>query len=169
LYRDDENEARIRDLEKRTPPFEAQDVTSPLDLASSSFVILIARMKRALHYLLLAAVLIGLPLGCAWIGGKGEMLADVAAFPPKGDEWMQMTERLWAVRCPFSWSIFCFFFAITAASVAPFLWRMVRGMSGVSRRPSNQATEYIPLVRVSKRIYQYIKYLTVECTNMSLC
>jgi len=35
-------------------------------------------MKRILHYLLLAVVLVGLPLGCAWLGGKSEMLADAA-------------------------------------------------------------------------------------------
>jgi len=35
-------------------------------------------VEAVLHYLLLVAVLIGLPLVCAWIGGKGEVLVDVA-------------------------------------------------------------------------------------------
>ena len=75
--------------------------------------------RRIVHCLLLAAVLVGLPLLCAWLGGKEEVLADVAAFPPKGEEWLQMADRLWAVRCPFSWRVFLLFLAIVAATTLP--------------------------------------------------
>ena len=59
-------------------------------------------LKKATHYLLLAAVLVGLPMGCAYLARYDEMLADVAAFPPRCEEWLDDPTRLWRVECPFS-------------------------------------------------------------------
>ena len=43
-------------------------------------------MKRIVQYLILAAVLVGLPLGCAWIGGYQEVLADVFEIAPRCED-----------------------------------------------------------------------------------
>ena len=87
-------------------------------------------IKRIVHYLLLSLVLVGLPLGCAWIAGFEELLADVAALPPRCEEWMRDPARLWRVKCPFSWWVFALFAAITAAMVVPFVRRFVKALFG---------------------------------------
>ena len=70
-------------------------------------------LKKATHYLLLAAVLVGLPMGCAHLARYDEMLADVAAFPPRCEEWLDDPTRLWRVKCPFNWWVFALFALIT--------------------------------------------------------
>ena len=92
-------------------------------------------MKRVIHYLLLAAVLVGLPLGCAWVGGYDQVLADVAMFPPQCEDWVSDSARLWRVKCPFNWWIFAAMGLCVAAAVWPFArraWRALR--SGASSR-----------------------------------
>ena len=74
-------------------------------------------MRRIVQYLILAAVLVGLPLGCAWIGGYDEVLADVAKIAPQCERWVDDPTRLWSVKCPFSW-IFAASFFIAALSLA---------------------------------------------------
>ena len=96
-------------------------------------------IKRIVHYLLLSLVLVGLPLGCAWLAGSDEILADVAAFPPRCEEWMREPVRLWRVKCPFSWWVFALFAAITAAMVVPFVLRMRRSRS---LRPTGAITAF---------------------------
>ena len=63
-------------------------------------------MKRCLHYLLLAALLVAVPLLCCVCAGYGDMLSDVMAFPPRCDDWVGLPERKWEARCPFSWCVF---------------------------------------------------------------
>ena len=86
-------------------------------------------MKKVAHYLVLAAVLVGLPLACCLLAGYDGMLADVKAFPPRCEEWMRMPERLWRLKCPFSWPIFIFMGVVVAASVFPFARRFVMALS----------------------------------------
>ena len=86
-------------------------------------------MKKIAHYLLLAAVLIGLPLGCAWIAGYDAVLADVRAFPPQCEEWMQMPERLWRLKCQFNWWVFIAMGIFVAAAVYPFAVRFIKALS----------------------------------------
>ena len=94
-------------------------------------------MKRVVHYLLLAAVLVGLLMWCAYLTGYDEMLADVAAFPPWCEEWLDDSTRLWRVKCPFNWWVFALFALITAAMVVPFVLRMWRSRS---LRPAGAVT-----------------------------
>ena len=96
-------------------------------------------LKKATHYLLLAAVLVGLPMGCAYLARYDEMLADVAAFPPRCEEWLDDPTRLWRVKCPFNWWVFALFALITAAMVVPFVLRMWRSRS---LRPAGAVTAF---------------------------
>ena len=91
-------------------------------------------MKRLAHYLLLAGVLVGIPLGCAWVGGYHEVLADVAEIAPQCEEWVSDPARLWRVKCPFNWWVFALFAAITLGMVAPFARRAVKAFASASRR-----------------------------------
>ena len=86
-------------------------------------------MKKLLHYLILAVVLVGLPLACCVLAGYDEMLSDVKAFPPRCEEWMQMPERLWRLKCPFSWPVFIGMGVFVALAVWPFAVRFVRALS----------------------------------------
>ena len=85
-------------------------------------------MKKLLHYLILAVVLVGLPLACCVLAGYDEMLSDVKAFPPRCEEWMQMPERLWRLKCPFSWPVFIGMGVFVALAVWPFAVRFVRAL-----------------------------------------
>ena len=76
-------------------------------------------MKRCLHYIVLAALLVAVPLLCCICAGYDDMLADVAAFPPRCDDWIGLPERLWEVKCPFNWYAFVGMSAIAALSVLP--------------------------------------------------
>lgn len=91
-------------------------------------------MKRLAHYLLLAGVLVGIPLGCAWVGGYHEVLADVAEIAPQCEEWVSDPARLWRVKCPFNWWVFALFAAITLGMIAPFARRAVKAFASASRR-----------------------------------
>jgi len=89
-------------------------------------------MKRILHYLMLAAVLVGLPLLCCALGGYDEILEGVRQFPPRTEDWGFRPEKLWNVRRPFNWYWFAGFTLFTAACLFPFVRRGLRAV----RRPS---------------------------------
>jgi hypothetical protein len=84
-------------------------------------------MKRVSHYVILAAVLVGVPLACAWLGGRRELLEGLLAFPPRTEDWGLDPSKLWNMRRPFSWPVFFGFAALDVALLAPFVWRLVRG------------------------------------------
>lgn len=90
------------------------------------------KMKRVAEYLTLAAVLVGLPLGCAWIGGYHDVLADVAEIAPKCEEWVNDPARLWRVKCPFNWWIFAAMGGVVFAAVAPFARRAWRAFANAA-------------------------------------
>ena len=98
-------------------------------------------MKRCLHYLVLAALLVAVPLLCCICAGYDDMLADVAAFPPRCDDWVDLPERLWEVKCPFSWYAFAGMSAFVALSVFPFLRRVVGAMRS-HRGPVNSTARH---------------------------
>ena len=90
-------------------------------------------MKKTIHYVLLAALLVGLPLGCAWLAGYDDVLADVAAVPPQCGNWPNEPARLWRVKCPFSWWGLAIVAAVTAWMVVPFARRFVRAWGNGAR------------------------------------
>ena len=84
-------------------------------------------MKRLtrlwVEYGLLLLILVGVPLVCAWLGGRDEVLRDVFTIVPQTDDWQGRPERLWNCRCPFSWWAFVLVGGAATALVAPFVWR----------------------------------------------
>ena len=84
-------------------------------------------LKKAFHFCFLAAVLLGVPLACAWLGGRQELLEGVRAFPPRTEDWGLDPTKLWNMRRPFSWPVFLLMAAGVLATVAPFAWRLARG------------------------------------------
>ena len=80
-------------------------------------------MKRVAHCLLLAVVLVGVPLGCAWIAGKDEILSGVAAFPPRTEDWG--AAEYWQQRCPFDWTVFVVLAAVVVTGVGMFARKAV--------------------------------------------
>ena len=100
-------------------------------------------MKKIVHYLILAAVLVGLPLGCAWVAGYDAMLADVGEIAPQCEKWVNDPVRLWRVKCPFNWWVFALFAAITIGTVAPFARRFLCALRQSSaKRPSPVAYRF---------------------------
>ena len=93
-------------------------------------------MRRIIHYLTLAAVLVGLPLGCAWIGGYDEVLADVFEIAPQCEKWVNDPVRLWRVKCPFNWWIFAAMGVVVVAAVWPFARRFIKTCFHCSPTPS---------------------------------
>ena len=87
-------------------------------------------MKRAFQYLILAAVLVGVPLGCAWIAGKDEVLSGVAAFPPRTEDWG--AAEYWQQRCPFNWTVFVALAAVVMTVVGTFARKAVRNWAFAS-------------------------------------
>ena len=92
-------------------------------------------MKRVCHYLILAALLLGIPLLCAVLGGYDDVLVGVKAFPPRTEDWGFNPEKLWNVRRPFNWLWFLGFTAFTLACLFPFVWRGLRSLIA-KRRPT---------------------------------
>ena len=84
-------------------------------------------LRRIIQYLALAAVLLGVPLVCAWLDGRSDLLEGVCAFPPRTEDWGLDPAKLWNMRCPFSWPVFIAMTAFVLAAVAPFAWRLARG------------------------------------------
>ena len=92
-------------------------------------------MKRLtrlwVEYGLLLLILVGVPLACAWLGGRDEVLRDVFTIVPQTDDWQGRPDRLWNCCCPFSWWAFVLVGGAATALVAPFVWR---GMNVVAVR-----------------------------------
>jgi len=83
---------------------------------------------RIAHYLLLAAVLVGVPLACCVLGGYDDVLSGVLTFPPRTEDFGFHPEKLWNFRRPFSWSWFLGMALFTAACLFPFARRAVRAL-----------------------------------------
>ena len=94
-------------------------------------------MKKFLHLAILAALLLGAPALCAWLGGSDEIWEGVCAFPPRTEDWGFRPEKLWDRRCPFSWSWFVGMVLFTAAC----MWALVRRAFG---RAGTRAAENAP-------------------------
>ena len=93
------------------------------------FLGLLEMLKRIVHYTILAAALIGVPLACCVLGGHTELLEGVKSFPPRTEDWGLRPELLWNHRRPFNWWAFSGLVALTALCLFPFLrrmWRFVR-------------------------------------------
>ena len=86
-------------------------------------------MKRILHYLILATILLGTPALCAWLGGYDEIWEGVKSFPPRTEDWGFHPEKLWNVRRPFNWYAFIGLILFTSWCLSAFvkrMWRCVR-------------------------------------------
>ena len=84
--------------------------------------------KRLLHYLILAAVLLGTPALCAWLGGYGEIWEGIKSFPPRTEDWGFHPEKLWNCRRPFTWGAFVGLAAFTSWCLYPFVRRMAKAV-----------------------------------------
>ena len=93
-------------------------------------------LRRLVQYLALAAMVLGVPLACAWLGGRRELLEGVCAFPPRTEDWGLDPAKLWNMRRPFSWAVFAAMGGFVFATVAPFALRMARGGGDDARTPS---------------------------------
>jgi hypothetical protein len=82
------------------------------------------------RYGVLAAVLIGVPLASAWLGGRSDLLAGLLVFPPRTEDWGLDPAKLWNMRRPFSWPVFLVMAGGVLAALAPFVGRLVRGVRG---------------------------------------
>jgi len=101
--------------------------------------------RRIIHYALLAAVLLGVPLACAWLGGRRELLEGVCAFPPRTEDWGLDPAKLWNMRRPFSWPVFIAMAAGVLAVMAPFARRLARGAGRPeSARPATSGAHRFP-------------------------
>jgi len=83
--------------------------------------------KHIFQYLVLATVLIGVPLACAWLGDRRDLLDGLLAFPPRTEDWGLDPAKLWNLRRPFSWPVFLAMTTGVLAVMAPVMWRLVRG------------------------------------------
>lgn len=95
-------------------------------------------MKRIIHYLLLAAILIGLPLACCLVGGYDDILDGVKNFPPRTEDFGFHPEKLWNFRRPFNWYWFIGMTAYTLGCLFPFLVRGLRGCRRAADRTSHR-------------------------------
>ena len=86
-------------------------------------------IRRLVHYLVLAGVLLGVPFACCVLGGHAEILDGVRNFPPRTEDWGARPDLLWNCRCPFSAWAFAALAAFTALCLLPFarrMWRFAR-------------------------------------------
>ena len=92
--------------------------------------------KRILHYTILAALLVGVPLACCLLGeyaSEGasrasyhEILEGVKSFPPRTEDFGFHPEKLWNYRCPFNWWAFVGLVVFTGLCLLPFVKRAWR-------------------------------------------
>ncbi len=92
--------------------------------------------KRILHYTILAALLVGVPLACCLLGeyaSEGasrasyhEILEGVKSFPPRTEDFGFHAEKLWNYRCPFNWWAFLGMVVFTGLCLKPFVRRTFR-------------------------------------------
>lgn len=85
---------------------------------------LLEMIRRGVHYLVLAGVLLGVPFACCVLGGHKELLEGVASFPPRTEDWGLRPELLWNFRRPFNAWAFAGLSAFTALCLFPFARRM---------------------------------------------
>ena len=85
-------------------------------------------MKRVLHYLILAAVLLGTPFACCLLGGYDSILEGVKQFPPRTEDWGFHPELLWNVRRPFNWWWFLGMSGFTFACLFPLVRRGISAL-----------------------------------------
>ena len=83
-------------------------------------------MKRLLHYLILAVILLGAPAFFAWVGGYDEIWEGVKSFPPRTEDWGFHPEKLWNHRCPFSWGWFATMMFFTFLCLRPLVARCLK-------------------------------------------
>lgn len=102
-------------------------------------------MKRILHYLLLAAVLLGLPLLCCVLAGYDEVLEGVKNFPPRTEDFGSHPEKLWNFRRPFNWWWFAGFAAFTVGCLYPFLKRGFCAGFGKGRKTAERKGRPFPV------------------------
>ena len=95
-----------------------------------------------IHYAVLAAVLVGVPMLCAWLGNRHDLLEGLLAFPPRTEDWGLDPAKLWNMRRPFSWPVFVCMACGVLAVISPFAWRLVRG--GGERRTPNAERRAFP-------------------------
>lgn len=84
--------------------------------------------KKILHYFLLAATLVGIPLVCCILGGKDDTLALVRDIAPVTEDWGSRPGRLWNCKCPFSWWAFLGLIVFVIVCLRPFVSRVVRNV-----------------------------------------
>jgi hypothetical protein len=70
---------------------------------------------------------LGVPLACAWLGGRRELFAGVCAFPPRTEDWGLDPSKLWNMRRPFSWPVFIALSGGVLAAILPFVRRLMKG------------------------------------------
>ena len=87
-------------------------------------------MKRLLHYLILAVILLGAPAFFAWVGGYDEIWEGVKSFPPRTEDWGFHPEKLWNHRCPFSWGWFATMMFFTFLCLRPLVARCLKAAFG---------------------------------------
>ena len=83
-------------------------------------------MRKIVHYLLLSAVLFGVPLLCACLGGDKEIFEGLKNFPPRTEDWGVRPEKLWNFRRPFHWGWFLGMLGFTLACVTPLVRRALK-------------------------------------------
>ena len=107
-------------------------------------------MKRALHYLLLAAVLVGLPLGCAWLAGNEVTLRGAVAFPPRTEDWGGTD--YWQRQCPFTWWAFVPLAVLIVAVCAPFVRRAWRSWGCGARSSFGSSGQETPRIAPASQL-----------------
>lgn len=83
-------------------------------------------LKRIGHYIVLSAVLLGIPLVCCFVGGYDSVLEGVKAFPPRTEDWGLHPQLLWNHRCPFNGWVFATMAVFTIGTTWPFVLRAIR-------------------------------------------
>lgn len=101
-------------------------------------------MKRVLHYLILAVILLGAPAFFAWAGGYDEIWEGVKSFPPRTEDWGFHPEKLWNHRCPFSWPCFVGLAIFTFFCLRPLVARCLKAAFHPAPRTSHQAPSTFP-------------------------
>ena len=83
-------------------------------------------IKRSAHYLMLLAILVGVPYVCCLLAGKDDILSLVQTIAPQTEDWGSRPELLWNCRSPFSWWAFAIVGAVIAGWAVPFSVRFCR-------------------------------------------
>ncbi len=96
-------------------------------------------IRKLSQYFVLAAVLVGTPLLCAWLAGRVDLFEGLAAFPPRTEDWGGDPSMLWNMRKPFSWPVFIGMAAGIAAVVLPFIRRLLGPADAAPRQAGTVA------------------------------